>query len=66
MSQQIDEARQQVEATVETVSTYTQAVMWIVFVAGALALVVAIAGGWVGAGTVRRHYAIDVPRKTTV
>lgn len=66
MSQQIDEAQQQVEEAVETVSTYTQAVMWIAFVASALALVVAIAGGWVGAGTVRRLYAIDVSRKTTV
>ena len=66
MSQQINEAQQQVEEAVETVSTYTQAVMWIAFVASALALVVAIAGGWVGAGTVRRLYAIDVSRKTTV
>lgn len=66
MSQQIDEAQQQVEEAVETVSTYTQAVMWIAFVASALALVVAIAGGWVGAGTVRRLYAIDVSRRTTV
>ncbi len=65
MSQQIDEAQQQVEEAVETVSTYTQAVMWIAFVASALALVVAIAGGWVGAGTVRRLYAIDVSRTTT-
>lgn len=64
MSQQIDEAQQQLSETVETVSSYTQAVSWMAFVAGALGLVVAIAGGWLGAGTVHRLYAVDVSRST--
>ena len=66
MSQQIDEAKQQIEQTVETASTYAQAVTWAAFIAGALSLIVAIAGGWLGARTVHRLYAVDVSRRTTV
>lgn len=65
MGQQIDEAQKQLGQTVETVSSYTQAVTWIAFVAGALGLIVAIGGGWVGAATVRRLRAVDVSRQTT-
>lgn len=66
MRQQIEEAKQQMEQTVETASTYAQAVTWAAFVAGALSLIVAIAGGWLGARTVHRLYAVDVSRRTTV
>lgn len=65
MNQQIGDARQQLEQTAEAVSSYAQAVAWIAFVAGALGLIVAIGGGWLGAGTVRRLYAIDVSRTTS-
>ena len=65
MSQQIEEAKQQMEQTVETASTYAQAVTWAAFVAGALSLIIAIAGGWLGARTVHRLYAVDVSRRTT-
>lgn len=65
MSQQIDEAKQQMDQAVETASTYAQAVTWTAFIAGALSLIVAIAGGWLGAGTVHRLYAVDVSRRTT-
>lgn len=65
MGQQVDEAQEQLGQTAETVSSYAQAVSWITFVAGALSLIVAIAGGWLGAGTVRRLYALDVSRQRT-
>jgi hypothetical protein len=66
MGQEIEKAQQQLNQTVEAASTYTQAVSWITFVAGALGLIVAIAGGWLGAGTVHRLYAMDVSSHTTV
>lgn len=66
MSQQIEEAQQQLNEAAETASNYAQAVSWIAFIAGALGLIVAIAGGWVGARTVRRLYAMDVSRETAV
>ncbi|HEX7076072.1 MAG TPA: hypothetical protein VF226_18695 [Hyphomicrobiaceae bacterium] len=65
MSQQIEEAKQQMDQAVETASTYAQAVTWAAFIAGALSLIVAIAGGWLGARTVHRLYAVDVSRRTT-
>ncbi|CAN5310798.1 hypothetical protein BH24PSE2_BH24PSE2_11100 [soil metagenome] len=66
MSQQIDEAKQQMGEAVEVASTYAQAVSWAAFIAGALGLVVSIAGGWLGAGTVRRLYTVDATRRTAV
>jgi hypothetical protein len=56
MTQQIDEAQQRLTRTVETASTYAQAVSWTAFIAGALGLIVAIVGGRIGARTVRRLY----------
>lgn len=67
MAQEIDEAKQQLSQTVETASSYAQAVSWIAFIAGALALLVAIFGGWLGARSVRRLYADrDVTRRGAV
>ncbi|MEX2494742.1 MAG: hypothetical protein WD448_01570, partial [Woeseia sp.] len=66
MSQQIEEAQQQVKEAVEAASTYTQAVMWVAFFASVLGLVVAIVGGRIGAGTVRKLYARDVSRQKTI
>jgi hypothetical protein len=64
MTQQIDEAKQQLNRTVETASTYAQAVSWTAFIAGALSLIVAIVGGWIGARTVREVYAPEVSGRT--
>ncbi|HUO83126.1 MAG TPA: hypothetical protein VM616_09755 [Gammaproteobacteria bacterium] len=64
--QQIEEARQEMEATMEKVSTYTQAATWIAFVAAALGLAVSIGGGWLGASTVERLYAVGVSRRASL
>jgi hypothetical protein len=58
----IQQFQSQVNETVETVSDYTQAVLWTAFISSAIGLLVAIAGGWVGADTVRRLY---VPHRRT-
>jgi hypothetical protein len=65
MSQQIEDTQQQLNEAAETASNYAQAVSWSAFVAGALGLIVAVAGGWLGAGTVRRLYAVDVSTQRT-
>ncbi|MEX2124202.1 MAG: hypothetical protein WD795_09940 [Woeseia sp.] len=64
MTQQIDEAEQQLNRTVETASTYAQAVSWTAFIAGALGLIVAIVGGWLGARSVRRLYTRELSGRT--
>lgn len=66
VGQQVEEARQKMEETVEKVSTYTQAVTWIAFVAAALGLAVSIGGGWLGASTVGRLYAVGVSRRASL
>lgn len=58
----IQQFQNQVNETIETVSDYTQAVLWTAFISSAIGLLVAIAGGWLGADTVRRLY---VPHRRT-
>lgn len=48
--------RQAFNQSVEAVSTYTSQVLWACFAAGAIALIVSLAGGWVGADATRRVY----------
>lgn len=52
--------RRTAEMDAETLQAACQAV------AGALSRVVAIAGGWLGARTVDRLYAVEMSRRTTV
>ncbi|OEY66174.1 hypothetical protein [Marinobacter sp. X15-166B] len=54
----VEEAQAQLNETTEAAGTYTQAVLWAGFVAGCLGLVAGLAGGYVGAGTVRRVYPV--------
>jgi hypothetical protein len=58
----IQQFQNQVNQTIETVSDYTQAVLWTAFISSAIGLLVAIAGGWLGADTVRRLY---IPHRRT-
>lgn len=51
---QINEIQAELKQRAETVSDYTQAVLWVTFVSAALALTAAIFGGLIGASTVRR------------
>jgi hypothetical protein len=62
IEQPIQQFQNQLNQTVETVSDYTQAVLWTAFISSAIGLLVAIAGGWLGADTVRRLY---VPHRRT-
>lgn len=48
--------REEVSEAVETTSTYASHVLWTVFASTAIALVVALAGGWLGADGTRRVY----------
>lgn len=50
--QRVEQAKQQVSQTVEQVSSYTQAVIWALFISSVLALVAALTGGSLGARAV--------------
>lgn len=56
--QLIAEAKAELNEVTETVATYTQAVLWSSFIASALGLIAGLAGGHLGAGSVRRVYGI--------
>lgn len=46
--------------TMETVTDYTQAILWVSFGGAAMALVVSLGGGWLGAHSGRQAYADTV------
>ena len=52
--QRIDEFEAAAKERIETVSDYSQGVLWALFLSSAIGLAVCIAGGWLGADTVRR------------
>lgn len=53
LQQPIQQLQNEVNQTVEAATSYAQAVFWTLFISGAIALLMAILGGWVGADTVR-------------
>ncbi len=57
---QIDEAKAEVSKVTEKVGDYTQAVLWVAFLASALGLLAGIFGGSMGAGTVRKARGLTV------
>jgi hypothetical protein len=64
VQQKVDAIKAEFNKQMETVSSYTQAVLWTVFISAALGLLVSILGGWLGADTVKRLFL--VARETTV
>jgi len=56
--QLISKAKAQLNEATETMGTYTQAVLWAAFIASALGLIAGLVGGHLGAGAVRRIYAV--------
>lgn len=64
VEQQVEAAQEELGKTAETVSDYTQAVLWAAFIASALGLAVCIFGGMVGSQTVSRLYVFE--RRTSV
>jgi hypothetical protein len=56
----ITKAKAKLNEASETVATYTQAVLWSAFIAAALGLLAGLVGGHLGAGAVRRIYAVRV------
>lgn len=57
IEQYVQQLQERIRQRMETVSDYSQAVLWTAFVSSLLGLIVAILGGWVGAGGVRHFYA---------
>ena len=64
--ERVDQFQQQAGEVVETASTYSQAVLWGTFVCSALALVVSIVGGWIGAANVHRNMVVSARREFRV
>jgi len=56
--QLIAKAKAELNEATETAASYTQAVLWSIFVASALGLIAGVIGGHFGAGAVRRIYAV--------
>lgn len=56
VSATVTQAKEQVGEVAETAADYGQAVLWTAFLSGAISLIVAILGGWLGARTVKRLY----------
>ncbi|CAM3910450.1 hypothetical protein [Rheinheimera salexigens] len=55
----IDKAKAKLNQATEAVGTYTQAVLWSAFIAAALGMLAGLIGGHLGAGAVRRVYAVQ-------
>jgi CHASE3 domain sensor protein len=51
-----NEVKNRVDQATEAAAKYTQGVLWTTFISGALGLIAAIIGGWLGADTIRRLY----------
>ncbi|TWT57296.1 hypothetical protein KOR42_06550 [Thalassoglobus neptunius] len=59
LEEQAEEFKTRVDSAIETISTYTAQVLWIIFSGSALALAVSLAGGWIGADCTRRFQVRD-------
>ena len=57
---QVDRISQTMKQKVDAIEDYAAGVLWIVFVSSAAALVVAILGGYAGANSVSRIYAVKL------
>lgn len=60
-NEQIEQVKAQLRETAETAAKYTAAVLWTAFISAAIALALAILGGWLGADTVRRLHFTERP-----
>ncbi|MFG0335643.1 MAG: hypothetical protein ACF8TS_19970, partial [Maioricimonas sp. JB049] len=56
VSRTVQRYQEEAAQAVEAASTYTQAVLWSVFLASAMGLAVSLLGGWLGADSSRRLY----------
>jgi hypothetical protein len=55
----IERAKAELNEATEAIGTYTQAVLWSAFIAAALGMLAGLFGGHLGAGAVRRVYAVQ-------
>ncbi len=53
----VNEARAEINEATEAIGTFTQAALWVAFIAAALGLAAGLIGGQMGAGTIKRLYA---------
>lgn len=56
ISPQVEKAKADVQAAADAAAHYTSRAMWILFLSSLIALVAAVAGGWLGAGHIHRVY----------
>ncbi len=56
--QLVNKAKKELNEASETAGTFAQAVLWSAFIAAALGMVAGVVGGHLGAGAVRRVYAV--------
>jgi hypothetical protein len=56
--QQVEQFQAEFNQRLETVSSYSQALLWTAFISAALGLIVCIIGGWLGSDTVSRLYIL--------
>ncbi len=56
VSAMVTQAKEQLSDTAQAAADYSQAVLWTSFLSGAISLILAILGGWLGARTVKRLY----------
>ncbi len=66
VKQRIEEYKAEAAKTVETASTYAQAVLWSAFVAAALGLIASILGGMIGCKEAVRLHTVAVERNRLV
>lgn len=56
LQQEVEEYETALNQTMEEVTDYSQAIVWVIFGGSAIALVVSLAGGWLGATSTREAY----------
>jgi hypothetical protein len=58
LKQDIEKYKAEAAKRMESLSSYTQAVIWVMFVSNCLGLVLAIIGGWLGVHSVHHFYVL--------